>query len=89
MVGGAVLTSVGGLAILYVGATAMGGCSNDCESHTNITRGTVLGGAIALAIGIPLLIYGAKRVPAGATEAANPLPKWAGAPSASGWGWAL
>lgn len=88
MVGGIVLTSAGGLAILYVGATAMGGCEGDCEGHANVVRGTLIGGAVALAVGIPLLIYGAKRVPP-ETAGATPLPKWAGAPSATGWGWSL
>ena len=99
MVSGIVLTSAGGLSILYVGFTAMGGCSEpsttapegagDCKHHDNIVRGTLIGGAVALAVGIPLLIYGAKRVPAESTQGSLPLPKWAGAPSASGWGWTL
>jgi hypothetical protein len=90
MVSGIVLTSAGGLAIMYVGATAMGGCTDDCKAHDRFVRGTVLGGALALAIGIPLLIYGAKRVPGDAAALQTlPLPKWAGAPSATGWGWTL
>ena len=90
MVGGIVLTSAGGLAFMYIGATAMGGCSDDCKAHDRFVRGTVLGGAIALAVGIPLLIYGAKRVPTDAQALQGvALPKWAGAPSATGWGWTL
>ena len=102
MVSGIVLTSAGGLSILYVGFAAMGGCSEpepsttgpsagggNCERHDNIVRGTLIGGAVALAVGIPLLIYGAKRVPAESPQGSLPLPKWAGAPSAAGWGWTL
>jgi hypothetical protein len=102
MVSGIVLTGAGGLSLFYVGFAAMGGCSEpepsttgpstdggNCERHDNIVRGTLIGGAIAVAIGIPLLIYGAKRVPAASQGSTLPLPKWAGAPSASGWGWNL
>ena len=102
MVSGIVLTSLGGASVIYVGMAAMSGCSEpdtsttgpstgggNCEHHDNIVRGTLIGGAVAVAIGIPLLIYGAKRVPAESTQGAIPLPKWAGAPSATGWGWTL
>ncbi len=48
-----------------------------------------LAGALA---GIPLIVYGAGRVPIGPSNeagAAAPLPRWAGAPGARGWGWSF
>jgi hypothetical protein len=90
MVSGIVLTSAAGLSIFYLGFAAMGDCGANCERNANVTRGTLIGGAVALAVGIPLLIYGAKRVPADSSRGSSmPLPKWAGAPSATGWGWTL
>ena len=58
MADGIVLASAGGRAIAYVGYTAMGDCGENCEDHAKVVRGTVIEGAVALAIGIPLLIYG-------------------------------
>jgi hypothetical protein len=89
MATGIALTSVGALGFSFLGATAMGDCVDDCKTRDNIARATVIGAVVALAVGIPLLVYGAKRVPATSERSQGPLPKWAGAPSAAGWGWTL
>ena len=47
-------------------------------------------GIAAIAVGIPLIIYGAKKVPVGAAPIAGALPgmpAWAGAPGGTGWRW--
>jgi hypothetical protein len=48
----------------------------------------LVAGLVAAVVGVPLIIYGAKRVPAadgvGVTGA---LPRWAGAPAGNGWRW--
>jgi len=46
----------------------------------------VIGGVVGLAVGVPLIIYGAKRVSAESALVPS-LPRWAGAPGATGWGW--
>jgi hypothetical protein len=53
-----------------------------CDQHTPEVVGLSLGGVAALALGIPLLVYGAKKVPVG-------TPAWAGAPGGPGWRWRL
>jgi hypothetical protein len=47
----------------------------------------LIGGAVALAVGIPLLIYGAKKVPVRPEATALAAPAWVGAPGGAGWSW--
>ena len=96
MVGGIVLLSAGGLAMVIgssvaltssTGCTFNGFCSSG-EGSQAVGYGVLIGGAVALAVGIPMLIYGAKKVPA-RPEAATALaaPAWIGAPGGAGWSW--
>jgi hypothetical protein len=89
MTSGMVLIGVGGLAISSVGFFAAGDCFEDCGGRDNVVRASLLGGAVALAVGIPLLIYGAKRVPSKSQAVVSSLPRWAGAPTLAGWQWKL
>lgn len=89
MTSGIVLIGVGGLAISSVGFFGVGDCVDDCEGRDNVVRASLLGGAVALAVGIPLLIYGAKRVPPESRATGALLPRWAGAPTLAGWQWKL
>jgi hypothetical protein len=86
MVTGIVLVSASALAMTYVGATAMADCGSNCESHDSITRGMVIGSLAGVVVGVPLIILGAHRVPVESATAPS-LPRWAGGPGATGWGW--
>lgn len=97
VVGGAVSLGVG-TALFFVGlglAIASDSCgANDpnCVGGPSLPLGLGIAGGILVVVGIPLLVYGAKRVPAGSTDAAalaRTLPKWAGAPAGHGWRWEL
>jgi hypothetical protein len=84
MVTGIVLTSVGGLVTL-VGSLAVVGDSFGGGSN-GASTGFLIGGLVGLGVGIPLLVYGSKKVavdPAAAAAAA----KWIGAPGGAGWQW--
>jgi hypothetical protein len=100
MTGGIVLISAGGLATI-IGAFVALNASNQCtfDFTGNCTRnsgaeaggyGLMVGGLVAVAVGIPLLVYGSKKIPIkadGAPEAALAIPKWVGAPGGAGWQW--
>lgn len=100
MVGGVVLLSVGGLGLVIGSSLALsssasttcdfrfGGCSSSSGGSQTAGYGVLIGGAIAVAVGIPLLIYGAKKVPARAEDPTAPSPSaWIGAPGGAGWSW--
>lgn len=96
MKGGIVVTSLGGLSLI-VGATvalAAGcgftifGCNPDRSAQT-AGYGMMIGGIIGVAVGIPLLVYGAKKVPINASTEATAASKWVGAPGGTGWTWAF
>jgi hypothetical protein len=100
MTGGIVVLSAGGLA-MAIGGVMVAGASSHCtfnfdspnfcttDTSTQTTGyGILIGGIIGVAVGIPLLVYGAKKVPVkvdGAPEAAT--AKWVGAPGGAGWQW--
>lgn len=96
MVGGIVLLSAGGLAMVIGSSLALTssttcnfdgfGCSSSGDSEA-AGYGVLIGGAVALAVGIPLLIYGAKKVPAQPEATAVAAPAWVGAPGGAGWRW--
>jgi hypothetical protein len=96
MVGGIVLLSAGGLAMVIGSSLALNngctafdgfGCSSNGDSQT-AGYGVLIGGAVALAVGIPLLIYGSKKVPVRAEAPTAPSPSaWIGAPGGAGWRW--
>jgi hypothetical protein len=96
MVAGIVLTSIGG--VLLIGAATGASLEATCDvgfqsctdNFTGVAVGLVIGGVVGLAAGIPLLIYGARRVPISATSGppqARALPAWVGAPGGTGWAW--
>jgi hypothetical protein len=105
MVGGIVSISLGGvlLAAALITATFADSCAvqedngftTTCSSNTGTTVGLTVAGIVGIAVGIPLLIYGVRRVPVGAALAPggaslalqSPLPAWAGAPGGTGWRW--
>jgi hypothetical protein len=93
MVGGGVLTGVGGISLLissFTASTQVGDCFDNCKDRGPMIIGFLVGGLAGLAVGIPLLVYGAKRVPVkAAPDAARGLPAWAGAPGGAGWTWRL
>jgi hypothetical protein len=97
MVGGSVLIGVGGLVSIIGSFVALGNtstsftCSGDfCSSDSGSGGGAgvamIVGGLVGVAVGIPLLVYGAKKVPVKA-EGAPAAAKWIGAPGARGWQW--
>lgn len=102
MAGGIVMISVGGLGLIIGSALALssgsscsfdfsGSCSRDTGAQT-AGYGMMIGGIISVAVGIPLLVYGAKKVPvrpegAPAPAAALATPAWIGAPAGQGWQW--
>lgn len=102
MGGGIALVSAGGLA-MAIGAVVALDASSHCDfsfsfdtvCHTDTAAqtagyGVLIGGIVAVAVGIPLLVYGAKKVPVkadAAPAAALAIPKWVGAPGGAGWQW--
>jgi hypothetical protein len=97
MAAGIVGVSAGGILLISSAFAAMiadascdsftGSCSNRSQT-TAIALG--VSGGLAIAIGIPLLVWGAQKVPVGTAVAGNvpsPLPAWAGAPGGPGWRW--
>ena len=95
MVGGIVLLSAGGLAMVIGSSLALTSTSSCtfqgfCSSNDGAQAagyGVLIGGAVALAVGIPLLIYGAKKVPAQPDATAPTARAWIGAPGGAGWRW--
>jgi hypothetical protein len=104
MAGGIVSVSVGGILLfstLFVAALADTSCAfsnslngsgvqSSCPSDTATIIGLTVGGLAAIGVGIPLIIWGAKKVPIGTASAGGlttPLPAWAGAPAGQGWRW--
>jgi hypothetical protein len=102
MVGGIVGISLGGVLLLSaaVAAALADSCSVDnngfttCSSNEGAAIGLTVAGIVLIAVGIPLVIYGARRVPLGSALVpgqsnafASPLPAWAGAPGGTGWRW--
>jgi hypothetical protein len=97
MVAGIVLTSIGG--VLLIGAATGASLETTCDvefnsctnNFTPVAIGLVIGGIVGIAAGIPLLIYGARRVPVSPAsappQAAHALPQWVGAPGGTGWVW--
>jgi hypothetical protein len=68
-------------------ADVAGSCSN---SNQGVAIALGVSGGVAIAIGIPLIVWGARKVPVGTVAAGNlpsPLPAWAGAPGGPGWRW--
>jgi hypothetical protein len=47
----------------------------------------MLGGLVGIAVGVPLLVYGAKKVPVNPAAAATATSKWVGSPGGAGWAW--
>jgi hypothetical protein len=95
MTGGIVLISAGGLGIIIGSTVALsagssctfdftGSCTRDTSAQT-AGYGAMIGGIISLAVGIPLLVYGAKKVPARGDV--PPRAAWVGAPAGQGWQW--
>jgi hypothetical protein len=96
MVGGIVAVTGGAVmlfSVLFVSLAAetcsIGaiGTSNTCPNQTGTEIGLTVGSIAALALGIPLIIYGAKKVPVGPDPIASALPGWVGAPGGTGWRW--
>jgi hypothetical protein len=96
MVGGIIGVTGGGILLLAGAFAAIPSCSFDdsvdnetCNNHTALTIGLVVAGVVAIAAGVPLIVYGAKKVPLGTATALppSPLPAWAGAPGGPGWRW--
>jgi hypothetical protein len=95
VVAGAISLGVGSV-LLFVGlglALASDSCPTEdprCVGSPGAWVGLGAAGGVLIAVGIPLLVYGAKRVPVDSTAAAalpRPLPKWAGMPAGHGWRW--
>jgi hypothetical protein len=97
MVGGIVGISAAGILIFSTFFVALNSsCVIDsngeqCFPDTGALVGLSVASLAALAVGIPLLVYGAKKVPVGASTSENALegtlPQWAGAPGGTGWRW--
>jgi hypothetical protein len=69
MMGGIVLTTVGGVGMIGAGilASSAAACS-DCASYTRDNKAIIsltmlITGAICVGIGIPMIVWGGKRVP--------------------------
>jgi hypothetical protein len=56
--------------------------------HTGAVAGLGVAGGLSILAGIPLVVYGSRKVPRG-EGATSSLSRWAGAPSARGWRWEL
>ncbi len=107
MVGGIVGVSVGAVLLLSAGIEALvadscastidlntGSSIGGCSSGTGAVIGLSIAGLIGIGVGIPLIVWGAKRVPVGTALAPgkafaleSPLPKWVGLPGGTGWKW--
>jgi hypothetical protein len=95
MATGIVLTSLGGLSlfggVLSGMAGSLGGrCYDNGSSCSTTAVLMIVGGVIGVAVGIPLIVYGGKRVPvdpSGEPLQVNASPQWLGAPGGSGWIW--
>jgi hypothetical protein len=93
MAAGIVGVSVGSMLIvsaLAVGVVSDSGCTPDgfcSNSNGGVVLGLGVTGVVLVAIGVPLLVYGARKVPVRSAAAPPALPVWAGAPSARGWRW--
>jgi hypothetical protein len=84
---------------LFAGAfveTMNGICPNigsgpSCHDTSTVVIGLSVGGLVALAAGIPMVVLGAQRVPVNADAHAvlerKGLPARAGAPGGRGWEW--
>jgi hypothetical protein len=95
MVTGIALVSVGGLVTLVGSFAALGTSSTTtCDVNSCFTSngsgalgtGLIVGGLVGIAVGIPLLVYGSKKVAVDPTAAAA-AAKWIGAPGGAGWQW--
>ena len=95
MAGGIVLISVGGLGLIIGSALTLsagssctfdftGNCTRDTSAQT-AGYGMMIGGLIAAGVGIPLLVYGVKKVPV--QGEVPPQAAWIGAPAGQGWQW--
>jgi hypothetical protein len=86
MIGGIVIAAVGGAA-LHVAAILpvlqdTGNCAGSgCPSDRNAVGAMFLGGLVAIAVGIPLMVVGGKHVPVHTA--------WMGAPGSKGWAWSF
>jgi hypothetical protein len=67
------------------------GSGPSCPDTSPAVIGLSIGGVVALAVGIPMVVLGAKRVPMNADPPVmlepKGLPAWAGAPAGRGWAW--
>jgi hypothetical protein len=96
MVGGIVAVTGGAVmlfSVLFVSLAAET-CAIDsisapspCPNQTGTEIGLTVGSIAAVALGIPLIIYGAKKVPVGGAPIAGAPPAWMGAPGGPGWRW--
>jgi hypothetical protein len=99
MAGGIVGVTAGGVLILAGAIAAIPTCNfvdngttinSVCDDHTATVIGLVVAGLVSIGVGIPLIVYGAKKVPVGTGEASlvqKRLPAWAGTPAPRGWEW--
>ncbi len=77
-----------------VASDNFGGSSPSCGGNGGAAIGLTVAGIVGIAVGIPLIVYGAKKVPVGTAlglsngvAMQSPLPAWAGAPGGTGWKW--
>lgn len=94
MVTGIVLTSVGGVfgvtgvAVASTDHVVCGGNADvyDCSNETPV-GGIIMAvaGFIGVAVGIPLIVYGAKEVPV--VQTTPMAQRWLGEPAKNGWQW--
>jgi hypothetical protein len=98
LAGGAVAIGAGGIMVIAALIAAIPTCSfngnsnadfETCDNHTATVVGLTVAGLVAIAVGIPLVVYGNKRIPIGAAAATSGLPAWAGKPGGTGWGWSF
>jgi hypothetical protein len=99
MAGGIVGVTAGGVLIIAGAIAAIPTCTDSfnnngflnetCDNHEATVIGLVVGGLVAIGVGVPLLVWGSKKVPVGTGEAAlqKRLPAWAGTPAPRGWEW--
>jgi hypothetical protein len=95
MMGGIILTTVGGVGMISAGilaqtAVACTDCSLRSQDNKAIASLTMLiVGAICVGIGIPMIVSGGKRVPQNASKLVRraPAATWLRAPSGSAFRW--